>query len=412
MMALKKAIIALAISIVFLLACHDVEILTTIQPDGSCMRIISVEGDSSGIPLTAYPIFVDSTWQMTKTEKEDEEGKYIYIIQKNFGSVAELNNTYAGLSDSVLLIRPTVKLTRRFRWFHTFYRYEEVYRNQSLWLTGGDSLAIQRVEQMIAEQDSSQSSFDIVEELIYEQLFRTLERGAEELKNPELSVRMIRAKKEQLRQALDEANFDLEDFTNSALKTCEQVYKTKAVWQLREAVEEYVQKIERYFNFIERSIGETYVNRVVMPGVIIATNAATIQGHQVSWEVESDDFEIKDYPMWVESRRINAFPTILTTLFLIGCIAGIYLLTGHDGKRNKKHRVIDRWLSLTFIVVGAGLFLFFGWLTISFWDFAFLPIQLIPLKEKLFMFFLTVVGFVLFWVGIFHYRRWRSDQGG
>lgn len=64
-----------------------------------------------------------------------------------------------------------------------------------------------------------------------------------------------------------------------------------------------------------------------MPGVITATNAPKVQANRASWSVDTDKFQLEDYQMWVESRRMNVLPTVFTGLFLLACIAGIILIT-------------------------------------------------------------------------------------
>jgi len=404
----RYLLIMLSIVSVLLIACHDVEITTIIQPDGSCMRIISVEGDSSGIPESAFPIVIDSTWEVSKKSKTNEKSKFIYIIKKSFQNISGLNEAYQPSTDSVLYIQPNVKLIRRFRWFYTFFRYEETYKAHGLMFTTPDSSLKQKLAELATKQDSLEG-FDLEEELIFDELFKTLVTGAREINDAELTPDVILSKKGQLRQALENSDFDFDHFTNSVLKTCQRVYQTDAVWKLKTSVTEYSKRVERYLDFMERAVGETYENKVIMPGLITSTNAKDIDGHLVSWEIDTDDFQLQDYRMWVESRRINAGPSIVTALFLIFCFVGLWILYTPERKR-KAHRIMNKWLSLSFIIVGAGLFLFFGWLTISFWDFGFLSIQLISLKEKLLLAFLAIIGICLLIIGIIHQIRWRSTK--
>ena len=278
---------------------------------------------------SVYPVLLDSSWQVTKSAKKDSKD-FIYTATKSFKNALEINNELLSLSDTVLYIRPIVKLEKRFRWFYTFYTWSETFKAHGLQFSNTDSLLAKEVEKRIAAQDSTNQkddSFDIEEELIFEDLYQTILRAAKEVNDPRLSPQLVEEKKQDLYDAMMEKNGDFDKFFDNVVEACRDIYQTNAVVKLVPFIERFNQKLVRYLDFIERSIGETYKNSVIMPGMITATNAQKVNANKALWDVDSDKFEINDYQMWVESRRMNVLPTVLTGLFLLACITGIILIT-------------------------------------------------------------------------------------
>jgi hypothetical protein len=61
-----------------------------------------------------------------------------------------------------------------------------------------------------------------------------------------------------------------------------------------------------------------YTNTVVMPGIVLDTNADEVKGTTVSWRFSANQFMLGDYTMWVESRVMNTWAVILTGITALG----------------------------------------------------------------------------------------------
>jgi hypothetical protein len=70
---------------------------------------------------------------------------------------------------------------------------------------------------------------------------------------------------------------------------------------------------------------ETYTNRVLMPGMIIKTNARKSDLNVASWTFKIDNFYASDYTMMVVSRTVNKWFVVGTSLLLI-LLVGFVLL--------------------------------------------------------------------------------------
>jgi len=72
---------------------------------------------------------------------------------------------------------------------------------------------------------------------------------------------------------------------------------------------------------------DDYFNTMIMPGLMIGTNAQLIDGNSIRWTIKFEYFFAGDYVMYAESRIVNTWAIILSivvaVLLLMGIIAGL-----------------------------------------------------------------------------------------
>jgi hypothetical protein len=73
--------------------------------------------------------------------------------------------------------------------------------------------------------------------------------------------------------------------------------------------------------FLEEITSNSYLNSVVMPGLITGTNAPTLEGNKASWKDYVKFAYFKDVDMWVESRVINWWAIIVTGIVILALVA-------------------------------------------------------------------------------------------
>ena len=56
----------------------------------------------------------------------------------------------------------------------------------------------------------------------------------------------------------------------------------------------------------------------LMPGLIIDTNAPTVEGNKVSWKDFSSMCYIEDFELWAVSRVVNGWAIVLTGALVLG----------------------------------------------------------------------------------------------
>jgi len=100
---------------------------------------------------------------------------------------------------------------------------------------------------------------------------------------------------------------------DTAITICENLFQTASVRQLRGQFH----RIQRKIDFMAEGFTDSNANSVIMHGLILGTNAKKIEGNQVSWEIKAEEFLIKDYEMWVESRIVNKWTIWVTGIVMV-----------------------------------------------------------------------------------------------
>jgi hypothetical protein len=55
-----------------------------------------------------------------------------------------------------------------------------------------------------------------------------------------------------------------------------------------------------------------FTNEIIMPGIVISTNAGTLEASKGTWKFSSDRFRCTDYTMTIESRTSNQWTVYAT----------------------------------------------------------------------------------------------------
>jgi hypothetical protein len=66
--------------------------------------------------------------------------------------------------------------------------------------------------------------------------------------------------------------------------------------------------------------GGAIKNSITMPGILLKTNADSINGSQAFWNYNERYFFAKDYKMMAESRIINKWAFAVTAIILLSLI--------------------------------------------------------------------------------------------
>ena len=68
------------------------------------------------------------------------------------------------------------------------------------------------------------------------------------------------------------------------------------------------------------SVNGNYKNEVTIPGIILSTNAKTIEGNKAVWEFDENRFCYVDYKMVVKSRAVNVWAFIVSGVIVLAVI--------------------------------------------------------------------------------------------
>ncbi len=353
----KNIKIVALITALFIVAvgCEETTIITKVLPDGSCQRTIKVESDSAKLDRDKFPIPLDDSWTFGKEEqKKDGKTTYIYEARKSFASVRDLNKEFPENPLATPRLKREASLDKRFRWFYSFFSYREKVKELNPFKSipmedffTEEEAAI--VKQSLLDNDGlkgryPQEELDRVEKKfnqwyaknIFEGLYLALLHGARNVKYPQLTPEAISSKKDALFAAFQKEQAPLENLSlDQFFKTCERVLQVSDLGKIREANKEGFQQVLAKYNILDNILAYYFRNEVFMPGLIMATNADSLEGSSVTWDVEAGKFFFADYEMWVESRMVNWWTLWVTGALLLLIIAGLILGTLHRRKTNK-----------------------------------------------------------------------------
>lgn len=360
-------IVILLALLLFIVGCEDTETTTEIFPDGSCRRIIKVESNSETIFGDPYPFPRDFSWTVNEIwvpveEKEKNmfssaKKRYVYSAEKRFASVSDLN---AEFSLENKFPRPPrldirVNLEKRFAWFFTVYHYRETYRKffpfdrvplQDYF--SPEELKILKTSLADGSEPADPKKKDELEEkfftwisrAIFEDLYLILLDGVKQLQRTGLTPELIASQKEALFDAtFNQQEFDLfEELPISELlgKYAKMLNQSVEVAQeLLDRQKQAFASFEAKYRMIDEIIGDSYVNNVIMPGLITETNAGTVTGNKASWKLDDlEKFFITDYEMWVKSRRVNWWFVAIAVFIVLMAFAA--LIGGALGRRKRR----------------------------------------------------------------------------
>jgi hypothetical protein len=313
--------------------CHDtvIDVTSQINRDGSILRTETISGDSSGIAAARFPTAKDSSWTISLVHGEGATFKRVAV--RLFRDAEEMNEQLSVREPSTLPIR--VSLERRFLGFFTEFTYRETHLKwtpfDALPLARYVSSAeITRLSQLsergghYAGRDDSLKAMEADSAWdywwhrnIFEDYFAEFLKGVDSLDDPALTREYVGARKEELyrmtgKQWTSAGSMDtLRGLFQALLGTP----KVRDAVRLNSAgFASHKSKLA----FMEESFMETSQTNIVMPGLIIETNAPKLEGNTASWKDVPLLSYSMDYELSVKSRFVNWWAVSFAGLIAIG----------------------------------------------------------------------------------------------
>ncbi len=288
--------------------CREYKTSTKINSDGSCERTVIVKDKTIEPDSIVFPIPADNSWKIERTKAKDDTTQTVYTATKYFDDVNSINNEYKN-KDKIGL---HVNLDKKFRWFYTYFDYEEVYhsffpfrkillkdflttKEYELYLNGDTTKALKERLDSFPEENYFEYFFD--------EFLVLLEKN----KIADLPKDFVISKKNVIKEHVS----DYGDKTEELIKYLEKVLGTKSVWKLRNGIDNIVKTVLEKMDHFSSANG-SYKNEVTMPGIILNTNAKTVEGNKVIWEFEEGRFRYEDFTMTVQSRIVNVWAFIVS----------------------------------------------------------------------------------------------------
>lgn len=364
-------------------SCLEYQFTTRIFPNGSCERIMTVRGDSADLMNGIIPVPKDSAWKINITRVAGEAKKFELTAIAHFPNVESLNKYFYKSIDSMPAVSIKSELKRKFRWFYTYIDYKETYfaftpyrkvpiskylkdeevkilfaaedkivyqpnedvlrlRKDSLdkiKLTHADSLKMEKKKEDIEKRYN-----EWLAESIFNNIYEILAERAEKIKGKDISRDIVMAAKDSIYAVLkrdDKLSMDDENRSIGQSRNAQSPFGLDVI--LTEASHHFpvdklsqsqsldslaYEEIDHRYNRMQSITSNTYGNQLLMPGIITSTNAKSMNGNILSWEIEPGEFFFYDFVMSAESRMMNkwAFWTsgFIVLLLLAGLIAGVF----------------------------------------------------------------------------------------
>ena len=346
-MKYSKILLIIGIALLPLLyGCPEDKVVTTnINRDGSCVRTVGVfyqevfEGIES--ERDEIPIPVDNSWEMINITDTTA------ILRKEFKSIAELNASYDKDTSAFNMHDRNVELVKRFRWFHTVFQYRETY-NASITDIPITNYVNEQEAEVFKSDDSEEhpllkhlderaqnSLSDNIEERyglwlhdnIYSMAFDDIMDVADSLGLIKVQNINLNEVKDTIKHMIDQGDKQLMTFEDDQLDPvdiaeliCKEINLDSAATKALTHIVRTLKLDEVYENEILGGFGDEFHNNVIMPGVLIDTNAEKLNSDTLSWYVGPIKFIDNDYVMFAESRITNRWAYILSGIIVIVAI--------------------------------------------------------------------------------------------
>jgi hypothetical protein len=317
-MKAKQIFTITVILLMALTSCREITIKTTVHKDGSFTRVFTITGDSSSVFSKDLPFPVDSTWTAVSSidTTTSQSKQYILTYTKTFKRSKDLNEEVAADTGWRKNLNRNFDIGKSFGFFYSYPKYRQVieaanpfpeydyseYLNQEDidWLSGRKVPITKADSSKLESADDRSSAY--FEDLLTDEIIKVLEKGLEELDDPELIPQDVILYKDSIRHRLDNYFEDLNvyiDFHSKWINKPE-------VKRLHDINPPIFQELNKKVNFLLEVMGmESYKVVVELPGIIMETNSTSLEGNKVEWEVDPMSIILEDFEMYVESRLLN-----------------------------------------------------------------------------------------------------------
>lgn len=344
-MKTKRFKLTITAALVLFASCNEPETVVTdiVHADGSITRRIEMKYIEKKIKIPDIQVPFDSTWSVRDSLEINDKGDTLWVkrADKLFRNTDEINLNYEADSSYNKEISRRAIFSKKFRWFHTYYRFAEqidkkitngypvsdfLDKEELDWFyspdnvkekkkNGPDSLKYQALDDSVTKRTDLWTIKSVVSELISE--FGKLTKARAD---GEMSARSLKSREDEITNYVmgKEDKFDslwtngvvLKKFLGeaNALK-----FRTDADSALGTVIERFLMNFKQY------------TVRIAMPGKVAGSNGFIDSTRLLLWPVKSDYFLTQPYEMWAESKVPNRWAWIVSGLFVIFVFTGVIL---------------------------------------------------------------------------------------
>jgi hypothetical protein len=344
-MKTHKVLFMLAIGLLPLLAgCPDRKsVITKVNSDGSCDRAVGYfkidEYDGVDSVIHDLPVPVDSSWKLVPVNDT------MAVLTRNFEDIAALNSLYQEDVSALGRARRSVGLNRDFRWFFTVYKYSERYTGIMKDIPMTNYLSEQEFEAFMMDNSEDHPLMAGLDEKAQESLLVNIEERVgywfhdylytlafDDIVQLGDSAGLLSKERNNLNeiknvieQEIDEdegqlIRFDLDDqmeFSELALMIAEKLSLDSAKSTSLASLVSKAGLDDKYEDELLFGFMEEYDHLVIMPGLVVETNAESIQTDTLFWNISMAKYLDRDYVIYAESRVTNSWAYIVSAVIVV-----------------------------------------------------------------------------------------------
>lgn len=318
-------------------------VVTKINRDGSCIRTVGDfdPRDFEGIDSVKndIPIPVDRSWKLENTNDTTA------VLMKEFKTVDELNDLYSADESEFNVYNRKVELEKRFRWFHTIFILKETYSGVLTEIPLTNYMSKEEAEIIKMDDSESHPIIKNLESASRESLIESIEErfgywlddniysiAFDDILSIADSFHFVNKEeldhillKDTLKNRIDESekiliSFDFEGDQMDMIELTKLIGKEIGLDSMDIInLEEHVKNAdleEKYDNEIFAGFIDSYNNEILMPGLLIDTNAESIAGDTLIWDVGLLSYLDSDYIMYAESKVTNDWAYLVSGFIL------------------------------------------------------------------------------------------------
>jgi hypothetical protein len=349
------------VGLVFMSGCGE-EITTTTRllPGGGIERELSLENSKSEAPADWNPMPVDSTWAGSTTEArmmdaKNGETSYVHTLSRRFSSTREVRAALARHPDDGSMLVPEIAWAKKWSGFYSVYSFREYYPVPAVFrhnpakefFSPQEFGLLQKAleDEKSAKQGHSEEEWDAlgdkyekwIARSVAEDLFRALLLEADERRDS-LASEWLRDGREAVLAAVIKV-LDIPDHNPAKgpepfVIKLDELLQTDLFRRFLERKSPALTAWEKRWRFIDGHLLNSFPFRLIMPGLITATNSQDMKGNTLSWKLEVIKLTLSDFEMTAESRAVNWWAVGLAGLFLVLLLAllvrGIWILRRRD----------------------------------------------------------------------------------
>jgi large-conductance mechanosensitive channel len=311
-------VLILILSLSFFSGCKkEYKTKTVINEDGSCERTVKLISDNKVVDFKyirfPVPNKEKSGWDIKSEKETNDSNKYVYTAYKKFAQVDDLNKEYSDKEKFGV----EVNLYKKFSWFYTYMEYKETYKKYFPF----NNIALK--EYLSADEyqkykngDTTKVMKNKIDEFMGKNLlaeFWKILKDSMKVKSiGNISYDFVFSKKEEVENFLkiDIERSKTNELSISSLGKILQIKDVKPFYKLISSIADGLKQ-----KFVDAIVDDDeYSNKVIMPGIIISSNATSIKGNEAEWKLDQERFCFDDYVMTVESRVTNVWAFVITAV--------------------------------------------------------------------------------------------------